>query len=237
MSRTSINQIVIELDRFFSNVYSLLEGWQGPLEAFLTEDQGVPPTVSEIDEFVRPLAFDALDSGDLPVYGAGFIPAKGSFDQVGALSWWQGTSKTQLTFTTSGDYKSDIDYYKMEWYRVPAKTHQRHVAGPYVDYLCSDDVTVTVALPLIVDDTFLGVSCVDVLVEAIEDHLLPRFTENPAEITVVNQFDRVLVSSNPSRATGEVMDSIRPEYAIEPGLEKFRHHPCGVAPFSVVTNV
>ena len=43
------------------------------------------------------------------------------------------------------------DYTTLEWWRVPARTGTRHLTGPYVDYVCTDDYTVTITTPVTVD--------------------------------------------------------------------------------------
>jgi hypothetical protein len=31
------------------------------------------------------------------------------------------------------------DYTMLEWWRMPERTGHRHIMGPYVNYLCTDD--------------------------------------------------------------------------------------------------
>ncbi|WP_395307829.1 hypothetical protein V4U86_20865 [Mycobacterium sp. AMU20-3851] len=47
------------------------------------------------------------------------------------------------------------------------------MAGPFVGYLCSNEITVTMSLPLQVHGRFSGVMCADVLVSSLENVLLP----------------------------------------------------------------
>ncbi len=71
--------------------------------------------------------------------------------------------------------KENIDYSALEWYRVPMTTGEPHVAGPYVDYLCSDEYTITIAVPADVDGERIGVAGLDLLVSAVERDLTHRF--------------------------------------------------------------
>lgn len=103
-------------------------------------------------------------------------------------------------------HKENIDYTALEWYRVPMSTGEPHVAGPYVDYLCSDDYTITVAVPVGIRDERIGVAGLDMLVAAVEKQLTPRFAALGCQVTVTNRIGRVLVSTDPDCAAG---DSVR----------------------------
>lgn len=77
-----------------------------------------------------------------------------------------------------------------------------HLAGPFVDYLCSNEITMTSTLPVMIDGRFAGVVCADVLVSSLEDLLLPLVSQlpNPA---FVNSSGRVVVSSDSNYETGD----------------------------------
>ena len=83
-----------------------------------------------------------------------------------------------VTMTISGTYvemitRAAIDLERLEWFRVPAATGERHVAGPFVDCLCSNEVTLTASMPVFMDDAFVGVACADVLAADLEAEMLP----------------------------------------------------------------
>jgi hypothetical protein len=81
-----------------------------------------------------------------------------------------------------------------------------HVAGPYVDYLCSDEYTITITVPVVIEETPLGVAALDLLVSEVERELTPRFTALGQQVTLVNGVGRVVVSTDPRCAAG---DSVR----------------------------
>ena len=53
-----------------------------------------------------------------------------------------------LASSTFGPGQAAIDLHRLEWYRVPAATLERHIAGPFVDYLCSNEITLTASIPV-----------------------------------------------------------------------------------------
>lgn len=190
------------------------EYFRGPLETLeslaepLADALGDPTLLAthQVDAIVEPFAARLRDLRPLPVYGAGFIAAIDMLrDARGHLSWWQGADWRKLVLAAQTVNKERIDYSELEWYRVPVTTGRSHVAGPYVDYLCSDEYTITLATPVWVDGTFVGVLAFDLLIEEVERQLLPRLDDLGVDITLVNGIGRVVISTDPLRATGETI--------------------------------
>jgi len=145
---------------------------------------------------------------DVRVYGAGFIAAIGLLtDERHHLSWWQGEEPKRLLLAAQSVNKEHIDYSELEWFRVPMETGRGHVAGPYVDYLCSDEYTITVAAPVHIDTVFVGVAGLDLLIDSIERQLLPQLAELGDKVTVINSVGRVVVSTDPHHAAGDAVRS------------------------------
>jgi len=168
-------------------------------------------TASRIDDLIEPHAHGILDHPHEPVYGAGFIAAMDLLaDAPSHLAWWQGNDRRKLVFPAQS-VKQAIDYRELEWFRVPSTTGAAHVAGPYVDYLCSDEYTMTAAAPVVVDGTFVGVAGLDVLVDTVERRLTPSLRALGRPILLVNGVGRVLVSTDPRFASGDVVRSGRLE--------------------------
>jgi len=105
-------------------------------------------------------------------------------------------------------------------------TGEAHIAGPYVDYLCSDEYTITVAAPVSIDDEFVGVTGLDVLIDTVERDLTPRLVKLGSAITIVNSAGRVVVSTNRRVATGE---SLRGD-----GYRDAERVPCVRTPLEIV---
>lgn len=99
------------------------------------------------------------------------------------------------------------DYTTLEWWRVPERTGQRHITGPYVDYLCTDDYTLTLTAPVFgrPDLDLLGMVGVDIYIAHVETILLPIPGKAGTDVTVINASGRVAVSFNPQRAVGSIL--------------------------------
>lgn len=189
------------VDAFFDGVFAPLHRWIPELADSLRASER-PVTGPALAALVRDGAFSVLDTGDRPLYGAGFCGSAAVVGEGNPLAWWQGADRQLLASSTFGPGQAAIDLARLEWFRVPKQTGEQHIAGPFVDYLCSNEITITSSIPVIVDGEFWGVACADVLVARIEESLLPsiRGLEGAA---LVNAHGRVVVSTDPDRETGD----------------------------------
>ncbi|MFT4258453.1 cache domain-containing protein [Microbacterium sp.] len=190
---------------YFSIPTRTLVDWAAPFAAQVEElRRSGPLTQAKLDPLVEPYALQTLALDGVPVYGAGFIAAIDLLSDARThLSWWQGADRRRLVLASQSVNKEDIDYSTLEWFRVPMATGEPHVAGPYVDYLCSEEYTITVAVPAQIGTESIGVAGLDVLVTAVEKELTPRFMALGHQVTLVNGIGRVVVSTDPRHATGE----------------------------------
>ncbi len=205
---------------YFGRAIDALASWNSALAVEIADLRRTAPLTSDrLDALVEPDAQAIFDAIDLPVYGAGFIAALDSLaDANSHLAWWQGPERAQLVLAAQSVNKEHIDYSELEWYRVPLATGLPHVAGPYVDYLCSDEYTITVAAPVHVDGEFVGAVALDLLIDRVERDLTPRLAAFGDDISIVNGVGRVLLSTSTARATG---DTIRGD-----DLDRFDRYPC-----------
>ena len=188
----------------FDPVFALIDPWRDAL----VEQFGVGvPTVSELDRLVHDLVSAELGSATRLVTGAGFVASPGILpDAPWHLAWWLHRAAGIERLQTVDDPDADEfrDYTALEWWRVPAATGARHLTGPYVDYLCTDDYTVTVTTPVVVGTDLVGMAGVDVYVARLEEELLPVLRTG-APSTLVNASARVVSSSVPRLATGALL--------------------------------
>ncbi|MGK0715108.1 PDC sensor domain-containing protein [Leucobacter sp. W1153] len=197
-------EIVIDrVDQFFDGVFAPLEAWLPRLQAQLVDRlaQG-GLTGAQLVALTEAEAHGVLATSDRPIYGAGYCATGAIVTEGNPLAWWQGADRSLLASSTFGPGQAAIDLHRLEWYRVPAETLERHVAGPFVDYLCSNEITVTVALPVMLDGEFAGVVCADVLIASLEKLLLPA-VETLGEAALVNASGRIVVSADTSYETGD----------------------------------
>lgn len=194
------------VDDFFGAVFERLERWRPELAAQLVQNMhGTAMSGQQLSDLVHEEANSILLEGELPLYGAGFCASDAIVSSGSPLSWWQGPDRTPLVASTFGVGQGAIDLRRLEWYRVPESTGKRHVAGPFVDYLCSNEITMTSAVPLEIDGRFAGVLCADVLVATLEDKLLPQLG---AGATLLNSAGRVIVSADPGFNTGDLFTEL-----------------------------
>lgn len=204
---TAIRSAATIVEDYFASPIRSLLGWVTPFaEEAADARRAGPLTRARLDALVEPHALRTLALQDAPVYGAGFIAAIDLLsDAHSHLAWWQGEDRRQLVLASQSVNKENIDYSALEWYRVPMETGRPHVAGPYVDYLCSDEYTITIAVPAEVDGERVGVAGLDMLVAAVERELTPRFAALGHEVTLTNDLGRVVVSTDPRCATGDTV--------------------------------
>ena len=152
---------------------------------------------------VEPGALMILDRGT--ALGAGYVAARDALlDRQLYLAWWQGDDR-QLVGESDAPASGDpFDYTRREWFRIPAETGLRHLTGPYVDYVCTDEYVVTCTVPVVTDGRMVGVVGADVLVETLEDLLLPSLQASGA--TLVGVHGRTMVSADHRLAPGTLVD-------------------------------
>lgn len=174
---------------------------------------------------LRPVLFGYL--GGL-IAGIGFIAAPGLLaDAPWYLEWWQedaSGSRVQLLRDLDPASSAFYDYTHWGWYTGPLEGSERTICGPYVDYLCTDEYSLTLSVPVTVEGVFAGVAAADVLVRRFEGAVVPALRGVPAPAFVVNAAGRVVASTTAKWLGGSV-------YRGEPG---FARHPVGDLPLSLV---
>jgi len=195
--------LLAQFDEFVDGVFAPLEAWLPRLRVQLEERlaQG-PLTGAQLSALTEHDAHALLEQTDRPLYGAGFCASDAIVTEGNPLAWWQGPDRQLLASSTFGPGQAAIDLERLEWFRLPAETRKRHIAGPFVDYLCSNEITLTAAIPVELGEQFVGVLCADVLVASLEAILLPLLAEHDGA-ALVNSGGRVVVSAHPSYETGD----------------------------------
>ncbi|MGJ0202534.1 hypothetical protein [Leucobacter sp. gxy201] len=199
----ALSGMLSKVDVFFDGVFTPLEAWRPRL---VDELRGAVAsgrlTGAQLAALIRPGAHEVLSVTERPIYGAGYCASDAVVSEGNPLAWWQGEDRSLLASSTFGPGQAAIDLVRLEWYRVPQETGERHVAGPFVDYLCSNEITLTSAVPLVVDGAFWGVACADVLVSSLERAMLADLADVP-NVTLVNSGGRVVISTDPDFDTGQ----------------------------------
>lgn len=204
----ALDAAVDAVDDFFDGLFAPFEEWAPRLSEQLADRLKTGPlTGSQLVALVADDALRILQDTDRPIFGAGFCIAEGLASDGNPLAWWQGPERTLVASSIFGSGQTAIGLYRLEWYRVPDSTGRRHVAGPFVDYLCSNELNLTVSLPIVVDGEVIGIAGADVLVAMFERTLLPRFT-GAERMTLVNASGRVVITTDPAYETGDRLSGL-----------------------------
>jgi hypothetical protein len=209
-------QVAERVAETIDGLFATIDGWRDRLQTHLEEDAS--PTAETLDPVVEASAVSALAADGL-ITGSGFVAAPGLLsDAHWHLAWWLGGAAGIRRLATIDDPSNDQfrDYTTLEWWRFPARTGTRHVTGPYVDYVCTDDYTVTITTPVTVGGRLLGVVGMDVLVDRLERELLPLLRTAGVPIAVVNASGRIVTSTDSRREPGSMLRLEGLEWALEP---------------------
>lgn len=196
-------------DEVVEQVAALVEGIFDRLKPTLAATEAVlAGDLSAISlHAIRPQVFDAL--GGL-VIGAGFVSAPNVLaDQEFGFEWWTaGKPPEQLFISLDPTSDNFLDYTRQSWYTVPRDTDRRHINGPYVDYLCTDEYTLTFTLPAHQHGSFAGVVGADVYVREFEYVVRPMLRSLGRRAALVNAQGRVIVSNSVRQATGSLVRDV-----------------------------
>lgn len=142
------------------------------------------------------------------VSGLGFVAAPGLLDDVPAwLEWSQRAvdgSVHPLLLDLDPERSAYSDYTHWDWFALPRDTGQRAVAGPYVDYLCSDEYSLTLSAPVTVEGRFMGVAAADVYLRHFEAVVMPLLQRLTGPARLVNARGRVAASTDPHHLVGSL---------------------------------
>ncbi|MFF4957723.1 cache domain-containing protein [Streptomyces sp. NPDC001222] len=176
------------------------------------------------------------------VSGVGFVAAPGLLGDAPAwLEWWQSDSDggvRPLLLDLDPRQSAYSDYTHWDWFALPRDTGHRAVAGPYVDYLCSDEYSLTLSAPVHVAGRFAGVAAADVYLRHFEAAVMPLLKELPRATHLVNARGRVAASADPAHLVGSLTKG--PDFgAVLTGARAHRHEglrlvPCDDIPLVLV---
>ena len=203
-------------------VFAMIDGWRDVLERELSGSLAGAltgagaPSAETLDPVVAALVNPELERDGSLITGAGFVASPGYLaDAPWHLAWWLSGSNTfgagpdpklrRLEAVSDPDSEQFRDYTTLEWWRVPARTGTRHLTGPYVDYLCTDDYTVTITTPVRAGREIVGLVGTDLYVARLEQVLLPVIRESGHPCTLVNASGRIVASTDARRATGALL--------------------------------
>lgn len=226
------DEVVEQVAAIVEDVFDRLKPVLVAVESLLVE---VAEPRAEDLEHIRPRVVDAL--GGL-VIGAGYVAAPHVLaDQEYGFEWWTATSAEpeQLFISLEPGSANFLDYTRQSWFTVSRDTGRRHVNGPYVDYLCTDEYTLTFTVPAQRNGAFAGVVGADVFVREFEHVLQPKLRSLGSRAALVNAQGRVIVSNSAKSPTGSLMrDADVPAWWNAGAQARAGVRRCGDAPIVLV---
>ena len=121
------------------------------------------------------------------------------------LEWWRSVPGGAPVFLDASLDPGDPDYYDYEaaeWFTTPRDTGERWVAGPFVDHSGTNEHILTLTLPVVRGDAFLGVAGADIAVGAIEAVGGAALAAVAGEAALVNHRGRIIATNTPRRLVG-----------------------------------
>ena len=157
--------------------------------------RNVLPSLASLDEIVHGLGFMA-EVGVLP-------------DSRYWLEWWQRAADG----TFDRDYSHELDPHRDDFYDYgskaymtrPRETRQSSAAGPYIDHGGVDDYLVTVSVPVICGESFVGIMAADIRVASLERAVAPWLAKARGMCILLNDESRVLLSNSVRHNVGDVL--------------------------------
>ncbi|MGZ4235431.1 MAG: cache domain-containing protein [Solirubrobacteraceae bacterium] len=214
-------RLLAELSRAVGDVFTSVEELRC---ATLSIARGVRPSGRQLRRSdllgLRPAVADALARHAGFVAGAGVVLASDALaDAQLWIEWFWLNSQAapeRLEVDLDPNSAEFYDYTTTEWFREPQRTAEAHIAGPYVDYICTHEYTFTLSAPLIDRGRFLGIAGADILASEVERLAVPGLARLPRVAAIANGSGRVISSNSPKLMPGMVLKPNRAQAAMRP---------------------
>lgn len=199
----ALGRCALTVTAYFSALFGSLETISERVSDAV--DGARPMSAAALTDLVEPLATGAL--AEHPVVGAGFVVNPGWLaDRDLYLAWWQGEEQQPLEERGVPIGHHVFDYTRHEWFQTPLTTGARHVTGPYVDYVCTDEYVLTATVPLFIDGRMAGVAGADTRLETFEQ-LMRESLHDGGDVVLVNSHDRCVVAADPLLRSGQKIET------------------------------
>ena len=216
---TDVERIAAAITEVIERVFGAVAGIRpAALQVLETEPDGAG-TSALLEQRVRAL----LAAPEQFAVGLGVIVAPRTANGFRRrLHWWQVDPVADRLVALDPDLRSSslgfYDYTVADWFAVPLRTGRRHVVGPYVDVHGTGRYVLTLTEPIVADGEFLGVVGADVPVPRFESHLLRVLAAVDAPFLVVNDEDRVVLSTSAGPLVGDRLPADGGPAAPVPGV-------------------
>jgi DNA-binding FadR family transcriptional regulator len=198
-----VGEIVDELEHVLEGLKEL-----GAAFGVLVARSG--PLHREDLEPLRPTILGVLAAHRQLVTGAGIVTAPNLLtDAPRWLEWWWTTSRgapEALRVNLDPSAPDFYDYTAAEWFEAARHTPLPRMAGPYVDYACTNRYAITLSSPVWSKGTMLGVAAADIMVANLERQALPILTALERPVALTSGEGRVIASNSPHLMPGQRID-------------------------------
>jgi hypothetical protein len=180
-----LGDVTGELDRVFDGLAAF-----GAAFAALAEPLGREDVAT-----LRPAILELLARHAGLVTGAGVVTAPGLLDDEARwLEWWWSSGRgapEPLRVNLDPSAPDFYDYTTTEWFAVT----EPQMTRPYVDFACTNEYAITLAVPVHDGRRRRGVAAADVLVASLERRVLPVLAALGRTVVLANGAGR---SSRPA---------------------------------------
>lgn len=97
-----------------------------------------------------------------------------------------------------------LDYQTFEWFTKANRPKKGYLHGPYVDYICNTNYTLTYVYPIYLGNNFIGVAAIDLLVGRLEHDICQAIAESSTKLVITTATKRVLFSNHSDYRVGEL---------------------------------
>lgn len=201
---TELGAVAELIDTAVSPVFEVLAEISGELLS-----AGDPLSLDSLTG-VREVAQRAVAANAGWLAGTGYVAAVGALSEMPRwIEWWMAGPAAPRPLRVNLDPRLPdfYDYTSAEWFRLPRDSGSRSVDGPYVDVRGTNEYTVTVAVPVTRNDTFLGVAAADLYLSGLEKRLLPILHRVSNPVLLSNASGRVIVSTDSRLLPGQLLRS------------------------------
>lgn len=209
MIQAKIDQAVVTLRSLTELVFVLAEDLRDEVLGLARAGHLTVPGLSGL----KPLIFAGGESG-LGLHGMGYVAAPGVVTGADRfVEWWAyrpGGDHQKLVRELDPNRSGFYDYPRWDWYKRPESGVTRAVAGPFVDEPCTGEYAMTLTVPVLDGERFLGVAGADVLVASCQATAYPIMRTIGLPAFIANATGRIIVTTASRWVAGDV-------YRGEPG--------------------
>ena len=125
------------------------------------------------------------------------------------IEWWMAGPGAPRPLRVNLDPRLPdfYDYASADWFRLPRDTGSPSVDGPYLDVRGTNEYTLTAAMPVSRDGTFLGVAAADLYLSGLEKRLMPILHEASGPVVLSNISGRVIATTDWRILPGQLLGS------------------------------